>query len=196
MITAVYPGTFDPFHNGHLDIAQRALALFDHLIVAVYTAPAKQVLFNHSERIDLAREALASVGYKDRVTVIGYSGLTVQFARQQKAQAIVRGLRNGVDFDFEWQMAQTNHWMASDIEIVCLFANEPNTFVSATLVREVATLGGDVTELVPPCVAKAIVDKCKTNAAQNVKAINNNTANVIQSAERADSHNEPSPAKS
>jgi pantetheine-phosphate adenylyltransferase len=168
MITAVYPGTFDPFHNGHLSIAQRALALFDHLIVGIYTAPAKQVLFSHTERIALATEALADVDCDRRVSVIGYSGLTVHFAREQDAQVIVRGLRNGVDFDFEWQMAQTNHWLASDVEIVCLFANAPHTFVSATLVREVATLGGDVSELVPPCVAQAIARKREesTNVSQ------------------------------
>ena len=156
MVTAVYPGTFDPFHNGHLHIAQRALAIFDRLIVGVYIAPAKQSLFGHEQRIALAAETLADFVKDGRVKVVGYSGLTVHFARQQGAHVIVRGLRNGVDFDFEWQMAQTNHWLASDVEIVCLFANEPNTFVSATLVREVATLGGDVSELVPPCVAEAI----------------------------------------
>ena len=186
MITALYPGTFDPFHNGHLDIAQRVLALFDHLIVAVYTAPSKQVLFSHTERIELAREALATVGHKDRVTVMGYSGLTVRFAREQGARVIVRGLRNGVDFDFEWQMAQTNHWMASDIEIACFFANEPNTFVSATLVREVATLGGDVSELVPPCVATAIAKKWSATTAPQM---------AIPSA-GADNHSEPNPTKS
>jgi pantetheine-phosphate adenylyltransferase len=159
MVTAVYPGTFDPFHNGHLNIAQRALTLFDHLIIGVYIAPAKQILFTHSERIALATEALAGVRLGSRVTVMGYTGLTVQFARDQGARVIVRGLRNGVDFDYEWQMAQTNHWMASDIEIACLFANEPNTFVNASLIREVATLGGDVSELVPPCVAAAIASK-------------------------------------
>ena len=159
MVTAIYPGTFDPFHNGHLHIAQRTLALFDRLILGVYTAPSKQVLFPHEERISLAREALSELNEDGRIAVVGYSGLTVHFAREQGAQVIIRGLRNGVDFDFEWQMAQTNHWLASDIEIVCLFANEPNTFVSATLVREVATLGGDVSELVPACVAAAIAHK-------------------------------------
>lgn len=161
MITAIYPGTFDPLHNGHVHIARRSLALFDRLILGVYTAPAKQILFTHDERIALATEALATLDHGGRVSVVGYSGLTVHFAHAQGAQVIVRGLRNGVDFDFEWQMAQTNHWLASDIEIVCLFANEPNTFVSATLVREVATLGGDVAELVPPCVAAAIARKRK-----------------------------------
>ncbi len=165
MVTAVYPGTFDPLHNGHLHIAQRSLALFDRLIVAVYTAPVKQILFSHAERIELASQALAALNHNGRVKVIGYSGLTVNFAREQGAQVIVRGLRNGVDFDFEWQMAQTNHWLASDIEIACLFANEPNTFVSATLVREVATLGGDVSQLVPACVAAAIVEKQKATMA-------------------------------
>jgi pantetheine-phosphate adenylyltransferase len=159
MITAVYPGTFDPLHNGHMNIAQRALALFDHLIIGVYMAPAKQILFTHDERIKLATQALADLQHGGRVAVMGYTGLTVHFAREQGAQVIVRGLRNGVDFDFEWQMAQTNHWLARDIEIAYLFANEPNTFVSATLVREVATLGGNVAELVPPCVASAIVRK-------------------------------------
>ena len=159
MVTAVYPGTFDPFHNGHLSIAKRALALFDEIVLAVYCAPVKQVLFSHSERISLATEALLELNHGGRVKVVGYSGLTVNFAREHGAQVIIRGLRNGVDFDFEWQMAQTNHWLASDIEIVCLFANEPNTFVSATLVREVATLGGNVSELVPSCVAQAIATK-------------------------------------
>ncbi|HEY3289505.1 MAG TPA: pantetheine-phosphate adenylyltransferase, partial [Anaerolineae bacterium] len=161
MVTAVYPGTFDPLHNGHLAIAQRALNLFDELILAVYTSAPKQILFNHQERIELATQALAGLNHNGRVKVVGYSGLTVHFAREQGAKVVIRGLRNGVDFDFEWQMAQTNHWLASDVEIVCLFANEPNTFVSATLVREVATLGGDVSELVPPCVARAIMAKQK-----------------------------------
>ena len=171
MITAVYPGTFDPFHNGHLHIAKRALALFDRLILGVYTAPSKQVLFAHTERIALANEALAQLNHGGRVSVMGYSGLTVHFARQQGAQVVIRGLRNGVDFDFEWQMAQTNHWLASDVEIVCLFANEPHTFVSATLVREVATLGGDVSELVPPCVSKAIVKKCQLTQVKPQEAV-------------------------
>jgi pantetheine-phosphate adenylyltransferase len=172
MVTAVYPGTFDPFHNGHMHIAQRALSIFDRLIVGVYTAPAKQSLFSHDERISLAAETLAEFNQDERITVVGYSGLTVHFAREQGAQVIIRGLRNGVDFDFEWQMAQTNHWLASDVEIVCLFANEPNTFVSATLVREVATLGGDVSELVPTCVAAALTRKRKLTLAPTLAPFN------------------------
>jgi len=156
MITALYPGTFDPFHNGHLNIAQRALAIVDHLIVGVYLSPKKQALFSQAERINLAAQALGQLNHGGRVSVRGYDTLTVNFARAQEAQVIVRGLRNGVDFDFEWQMAQTNHFLASDIEIMCLFANEPYTFLSASLVREVAQLGGDVSNLVPACVKEAI----------------------------------------
>ncbi len=156
MITALYPGTFDPFHNGHLNIAQRALAIVDQLIIGVYSSPKKQALFSQADRIRLASEALASLNHNGRVDVVGYDTLTVNFARVKGAQIIVRGLRNAVDFDYEWQMAQTNHFLASEIEIMCLFANEPYTFLSASLVREVASLGGDVSNLVPACVAEAI----------------------------------------
>ena len=156
MTTALYPGTFDPFHNGHLNIAQRALALVDHLIVGVYSSPKKQALFAQAERIRLATEALAPLDHGGRVSVSGYDTLTIQFARSRGATVIVRGLRNALDFDYEWQMAQTNHFLAEDLEIMCLFANEPYTFLSASLVREVASLGGDVSRLVPTCVARAI----------------------------------------
>ena len=156
MIKAIYPGTFDPFHNGHLNIAQRALAIVDHLIIGVYASPRKQALFSQAERIHLAAEALAPLNQDRRMEVVGYDILTVNFARAKGAQIIVRGLRNAVDFDYEWQMAQTNHFLASEIEIMCLFANEPYTFLSASLVREVASLGGDVSNLVPACVAEAI----------------------------------------
>ncbi len=156
MTIALYPGTFDPFHNGHLNIAQRALSLVDHLIVGVYSSPRKQALFSQAERIRLATEAMATLDHGGRVTVCGYDTLTINFARARGATVIVRGLRNSVDFDFEWQMAQTNHFLAEDVEVMCLFANEPFTFLSASLVREVASLGGDVSRLVPECVARAI----------------------------------------
>lgn len=171
MVTAIYPGTFDPFHNGHLHIAQRTLALFDKLVIGIYTAPGKTTLFTHAERIELANEALTELYPNGRVAVVGYSGLTVHFAHAQGAQVIVRGLRNGVDFDFEWQMAQTNHWLDSNVEVACLFANAPNTFVSATLVREVVSLGGDVTELVPACVAVAINRKRAASSDENSSGI-------------------------
>ena len=156
MIVALYPGTFDPFHNGHLDIAQRALALFDRLIIAVYDQPEKQLLFSHEARIALAQEVLLEAGIDGRASVVGYSGLTVNFARQVGARVMIRGLRNSVDFNFELQQAQTNHWLAKDIEVICLFANAPNHFLSATLIRQIARLGGDVTALVPACVARAL----------------------------------------
>lgn len=156
MITALYPGTFDPMHNGHLDIARRSLALFDRVAIGVYDLPAKKLLFSFDERVALTRAALDTLKDGHRADVLGYSGLTVDFARQIGAQVIVRGLRNSVDFDFELQMAQTNHWLAGDVEIVCLFAQAPHHFLSGTLVREVATLGGDVTALVPLNVADAL----------------------------------------
>ncbi len=159
MTTALYPGTFDPFHNGHLDIATRALALFDELVIGVYEQPDKRLLFTHDERIALVRECMAELGVDGRAHVVGYSGLTVAFAQQAGAQAMVRGLRNSVDFDFELQMAQTNHWLADDVEIVCLFANAPNHFLSATLIRQITNLGGDVGQLVPACVNRALQKK-------------------------------------
>jgi pantetheine-phosphate adenylyltransferase len=139
-----------------LDIARRSLAMFDRVIVGVYDLPAKKLLFSFDERVALARAALDTLANGARAEVRGYSGLTVEFARQVGAQAVVRGLRNSVDFDFELQMAQTNHWLASDVEIVCLFANAPHHFLSGTLVREVAALGGDVSGIVPPVCAAAL----------------------------------------
>jgi pantetheine-phosphate adenylyltransferase len=156
MTIALYPGTFDPFHNGHLDIARRALALFDQLVIGVYDQPDKKLLFSHEERIALVGEVLRDIGVDGRTHVAGYSGLTVNFARQVGASVLIRGLRNSVDFNFELQQAQTNHWLAEDIEVICLFANAPNHFLSATLIRQIATLGGDVTALVPVCVARAL----------------------------------------
>lgn len=156
---ALYPGTFDPFHNGHLDIATRALALFDGLVIGVYDLPDKRLLFTPQERVDLVRECLSELGIDGRARVMGYSGLTVNFAREIGATTMVRGLRNSVDFDFELQMAQTNHWLVEDIEAVYLMANAPNHFLSATLIRQITELGGDVTTLVPSSVARALKKK-------------------------------------
>ncbi len=168
MPLALFPGTFDPFHNGHLDIARRALALFDALVIGVYALPDKQrLLFSHEERIALAQQCLKDIGADGRARVMGYDGLTVDFARQIGARVLIRGLRNSVDFDFELQMAQTNHWLADDVEYICMFANAPNHFVSATLIRQISALGGDVSGLVPPAVARALREKHPPREAVN-----------------------------
>jgi pantetheine-phosphate adenylyltransferase len=158
-VTALYPGSFDPFHNGHLDIAMRALELFEEVVIGVYGLPNKNLLFDHQERIGLVEACMAEQVRSGRLRVVGYGGLTVEFARSIGARAMIRGLRNSVDFDYELQMSQTNHWLAADIESVFLFANTPHSFLSATLVREITQLGGDVTALVPSCVAEALAGK-------------------------------------
>jgi len=158
-VTALYPGSFDPFHNGHLDIALRSLELFDEVVIGVYGLPNKNLLFNHKERIGLVQACMNEHVRSGRLRVVGYTGLTVEFARRIGARLMIRGLRNSVDFDYELQMSQTNHWLAADIESVFLFANVPHSFLSATLVREITQLGGDVTALVPECVAAALAEK-------------------------------------
>jgi pantetheine-phosphate adenylyltransferase len=152
---AVYPGTFDPFHNGHLDVARRAAALFDAVIVAVYARPAKRVLFDAEERIALARASLAGVG-DGRVRVEGYADLTVQFARSVGACALVRGLRTGVDFDYESGLTAMNRLMVPEVETVFLMTSPLLAHLSATLVKEVARGGAAIDAMVPPPVAEAL----------------------------------------
>jgi pantetheine-phosphate adenylyltransferase len=153
MTTALYPGTFDPIHNGHIDIVRRAVEIFDNLVVAVYDLPLKTLLFNTNERLALLERAL---GNMPRVTVTSYNTLTVDFARQVGAQVIVRGLRVFSDFEAEFRMALTNKQLAPDIEVVCLITSEEHTFLSSSTVKEVASLGGDVSGMVPPYVAEAL----------------------------------------
>jgi pantetheine-phosphate adenylyltransferase len=153
---AIYPGTFDPVHRGHVDIAHRAARLFDELIVAVYDRPAKALLFAPEERIELARASLGQESDGCRIVVMGYSGLTIHFARAQGAIAIVRGLRVVSDFENEFQMAQINQTLAPDIDVVLFMAGHQYTFFSSSTVREIASLGGDVSWLVPPHVAVAL----------------------------------------
>jgi len=146
---AIYPGTFDPVHFGHVDIAVRAATLFDVVVVGVYDQPAKSLTFSVEERVALASEALQGV---DNVRVTAYSGLTVAFAREMGAHAIVRGLRAISDFELEYQMALTNRRLAPDIEFVCLMAREDHAFLSSSIVKEIALLGGDVSAMVPRSV--------------------------------------------
>jgi len=153
MVKAVFPGSFDPIHYGHIDIALRAAQLFDEVIVAVYDRPLKNLIFSPEERIALVEEAFRG---HPNIHVMGYSGLTVDFCHQVGAQVIVRGLRVFSDFENEFRMALANHRLAPDIEMVMLITNEEHTFLSSTTVREIASLGGDVTTMVPPHVDKAL----------------------------------------
>lgn len=153
MTTAIYPGTFDPIHNGHIDIARRAVRVFDELVVAVYARPLKSLLFSTEERLELLKEALDPV---PRVRVVSYNALTVDFAQQIGAQVIVRGLRVFSDFELEFRMALTNARLAPNVEVVCFITNQEHTFLSSSTVKEVASLGGDISGMVPAHVAEAI----------------------------------------
>jgi pantetheine-phosphate adenylyltransferase len=165
MVRAIFPGTFDPIHYGHIDIAERAARLFDEIILAVYDRPLKTLFFSPEERIALVQEAL---GNNPKITVTGYSGLTVDFCRKKDAQVIVRGLRVFSDFEFEFRMALANHRLAADIEIVALITAEEHTFLSSTTVREIASLDGDVSSMVPPYVEAALRQKLSVMDDQNL----------------------------
>ena len=156
MIRAVFPGTFDPIHYGHIDIARRASRLFDEVVVAVYDQPLKKILFSAETRIELAKRALKS---NPNIKTMGYSGLTVDFCHEIDAQVIVRGLRVFSDFEYEFRMALANHSMSPDIEVVALITNKDHTFLSGSTVREIAVLGGDVSSMVPDFVAKALLER-------------------------------------
>jgi pantetheine-phosphate adenylyltransferase len=147
--TAFYPGTFDPVTNGHLDLIERALRLFDGVIVAVGTGREKAPLFTVEERLALVRDA---VGHLDDVRVISFEGLLVDAVRENGAIAVVRGLREISDFEYEFQMALMNRRLAAEIETVFLMPNERYTYLNSTIVKEVARLGGDLTGLVPESV--------------------------------------------
>ncbi len=153
MVRALFPGTFDPIHYGHIDIALRAARLFDEVVVAVYDRPLKNLLFTPEERIALVRETFAG---HTNISVTGYSGLTVKFCKQIGAQVIVRGLRVFSDFEHEFRMALANHRLEPGIEVVALITAEEHTFLSSTTVREIASLGGDVSSMVPPHVEAAL----------------------------------------
>ena len=152
-IRALFPGTFDPIHYGHIDIARRAARLFDEVIIAVYDRPLKSLVFPPEERLALTRQAVEN---DPKISVMGYSGLTVTFSHKIGAQVIVRGLRVFSDFEYEFRMALANHRLAPEIEVVSLITNEEHTFLSSSTVREIASLGGDVSSMVPPHVEAAL----------------------------------------
>lgn len=153
MVRAVFPGTFDPIHYGHIDIALRATRLFDEVIVAVFNKPLKNLLFSPEERMRLVEQTFAGT---PKIRVTGYNGLTVEFCHRIDAHVIVRGLRVFSDFEYEFRMALANHRLAPDVEIVPFITHEEHTFLSSTTVREIASLGGNITSMVPPHVAKAL----------------------------------------
>lgn len=156
MVRAVFPGTFDPIHFGHMDIARRAARIFDELIIAVYDRPLKNLVFSPEERLAMTREAFSNDA---NIHVTGYSGLTVDYCHVINAQVIVRGLRVFSDFEYEFRMNLANRRLAPDIEVVALITSEEHTFLSSTTVREIAALGGNVTSMVPPHVAAALHKK-------------------------------------
>jgi pantetheine-phosphate adenylyltransferase len=153
MVKALFPGTFDPIHYGHIDIATRAARLFDEVVMAVYDKPLKSLIFSPEERMALVKEAFHD---NPKIYVAGYSGLTIDYARQINAQVIVRGLRVFSDFEFEFRMALANQRLASDIETVALITAEEHTFLSASTVKEIAMLNGDVSSMVPQHVEQAL----------------------------------------
>ena len=157
MVTALYPGSFDPVTMGHLNVAQRAARLFDRLIIAIYDTPSKErVLFSTAERVALMEEAVADLG---NVTVRSFTGLVVETARAAGAATIIRGLRSGPDFDNESQMFFMNRRLAPGVDMVSLMSDQEHTFISSSLLKEVAQLGGDISGMVPSHVAQALAEK-------------------------------------
>ena len=154
--SAMYPGTFDPITHGHLDLVRRACRIFDRVVIAIAANPAKAPLFTLEERVALARKVVEEL---PNVEVSGYTGLTVDFARAQGLNVIMRGLRAVSDFEFEFQLATMSRHLDGEVETVFLTPTEQYNFVSSTLIREIASLGGNVSEFVHPAVAEALRGK-------------------------------------
>jgi pantetheine-phosphate adenylyltransferase len=157
--SAVYPGTFDPITNGHQNLVERAAGIFDRVVIGIAANPGKAPLFTLPERVELAQEVLGDLR---NVTVLGYSGLTVDFAREQGCGVVIRGLRAVSDFEFEFQLANMSRHLARDVDYVFMTPQEQFTFISSTLVREIALFGGDVSQFVHPAVAEALKARKKT----------------------------------
>ena len=158
MNRVLYPGTFDPITRGHTDLIERAARLFDHVIVAVAASPKKGPMFTLEERVALAKEATA---YLPNVEVFGFSNLLTHFVEEVDANILMRGLRAVSDFEYEFQLANMNRKLAPNVESIFLTPSEKYSFISSTLVREVASLGGDVSEFVHPSVGKALTERFK-----------------------------------
>ena len=156
MVTALYPGSFDPVTTGHLDVAQRAARLFDRVIVAIYDTPSKSLLFSTAERVALMEAAVAGWG---NIEVRPFTGLVVQTARAAGAAAIIRGLRSGPDFEYESQMFFMNRRLEPQVDMVSLMSDQEHMFISSSLLKEVARLGGDISGMVPPHVERALQAK-------------------------------------
>ena len=159
MINAVYPGTFDPLTRGHEDLVRRASRLFDNLVLGIADSSAKRTFFTLQERIDIAKEVLSDV---KNLSVVGFKGLLTEFVRQQDARVVLRGLRAVSDFEYEFQLAGMNRALNPEFETVFLTPGEQHMFISATLVREIATLGGDVSKFVDPVVRARLTAKVKS----------------------------------
>lgn len=156
MTIAVYPGSFDPITNGHMDVVERGAALFDSLVVAVFDLPEKNLLFSVEERVNLARVASQHL---PNVSVESFSGLVVDFIHRKKANVMIRGLRAGSDFEREFEMALMNHKLAPDIELVCLMTSAKYQFISSSVIKEVARNGGCLEGMVPDHVAAALATR-------------------------------------
>jgi pantetheine-phosphate adenylyltransferase len=156
MVIAVYPGSFDPVTLGHVDVATRAAALFEKVIVAVYATPSKNLLFSTEERVELFRKAVSNI---PNVEIRGFEGLMVRVAQDLNAAVIVRGLRSGSDFEYEYDMAFMNRRLAPDVDLISFMTSLEHVFVSSSLLKEVARLGGDIRGMVTPGVAEAVYAK-------------------------------------
>jgi pantetheine-phosphate adenylyltransferase len=156
-VSAMYPGTFDPITLGHEDLVRRASRLFDRVVVAVAANPGKEPMFSLDERVALARTVLKDF---DGVEVTGYEGLTVNFAKEHGLRVIVRGLRAISDFEYEFQLANMNRHLTDEVETAFLTPTETYTYISSSLVREIASLGGDISEFVSPAIRKALLKRC------------------------------------
>jgi pantetheine-phosphate adenylyltransferase len=160
MVTALYPGTFDPVTVGHLDIAQRAAALFEKLVIGIYELPDKNLLFNTQERTQLFQDAVKDI---PNIEIKVFDGLVVRFAKEIGANVIVRGLRSGTDFEYEFDMTFMNRRLQPDVDVVCLMTSQEYKMFSSSLLKEVARLGGDVRDMVPDGVVTALSEKFRKN---------------------------------